>query len=163
MRRSLVVALVVAVVAGCTPSEKPKEQAGAGAAAASSSWVKIAPSGGPLAAQLKSKIAGAPPGTKPVVYVGATWCGPCVSIKKTKSDPLMVDAFRGAFVIELDLDEWKDADLTPLGYKTGAIPVFFAVDGEGKALGPKIDGGAWGDNVPANMAPPLKKFVASLP
>lgn len=161
MRRSIVVALLV--VASCTPSEKPKEQAGASAAAAASSWVKLAPSGGPLAAQVKAKIAeSATSGAKPIVYVGATWCGPCVSIKKTKTDPLMVDAFRGAFVIELDLDEWKEADLKPLGYETRALPVFFAVDREGKALGPKIDGGAWGDNVPANMAPPLKKFVASL-
>ena len=36
--------------------------------------------------------------------------------------------------------------------------VFYEVGDDGKPTGRKIDGGAWGDNIPANMAPPLDKF-----
>jgi hypothetical protein len=38
--------------------------------------------------------------------------------------------------------------------------VFFKLDASGKPTGDRIDGGAWGDNVPENMAPPLKAFFA---
>ncbi len=51
---------------------------------------------------------------------------------------LMTAAFEGVQIIELDVDDW------------------------GKTKGPTINGGAWGDNVPKNMAPPLTKFFASI-
>jgi hypothetical protein len=93
---------------------------------------------------------------KPIVYIGATWCAPCVAIQKNLADPLMIDAFQGTYVIHLDLDAWDKA-LTAAGFKNDAVPVFFRVDEAGKPQG-KIDGGAWEADIPANMAPPLKAF-----
>ena len=83
---------------------------------------------------------------------------------KVKSVKVWWDELDAARVpwIALDLDDWPSAELGALGYKTGSIPVFFAVDENGKAKGRSIDGGAWGDNIPENMAPPLAAFVASI-
>jgi hypothetical protein len=36
--------------------------------------------------------------------------------------------------------------------------VFFAVDAKARPTGAKIDGGAWGEDIPRNMAPPLERF-----
>lgn len=118
----------------------------------------------PLAARLEAAIAARDPATLvPVVYIGATWCGPCKAIKRYKDDPRMQAAFAGALVLELDSDEWPGADLHALGLASDSVPVFFAVDAHGKGTGPRITGAAWGEDVPENMAPPLQRFVASLP
>ena len=54
-----------------------------------------------------------------------------------------------------DIDDWPQvAD----AFRVGPIPVFFQVDAAGNPTGRSIDGNAWGENVPANMAPPLKQF-----
>ena len=99
---------------------------------------------------------------KHVVYIGATWCDPCRQLKRYRHDPRMVDAFAGSVIVVLDADEWHDEELDVLKLSDGTLPVFFAVDAHGKALGPSINGGAWGDNIPENMAPPLKRFFRAL-
>ena len=95
----------------------------------------------------------------PYVELGATWCGPCKHLAASLGDDLMKDAFAGTYIIRLDVDEWK-AQLETLGFKNTGIPVFFALDGSGKPTGERIDGGAWGEDIPANMAPPLKAFFS---
>ena len=61
------------------------------------------------------------------------------------------------YVIRLDVDAWHD-QLKPLGFVSDGIPAVFAIDPAGKATGPVITGGAWGEDIPENMAPPLKTF-----
>jgi thiol-disulfide isomerase/thioredoxin len=156
-RLKLFVQLTVCVLASCHAREHSQPS---GTAKSQMAWVAVHPGTGPLAALVAAEIATHPTGNlKPIVYLGASWCGPCQEIKRSKDDPRMLDAFDGAMVIEVDIDEWNKEQLTALGYKTGVIPVFIAVDRDARALGPMIDGGAWGDNVPEIMAPPLKKFV----
>jgi thiol-disulfide isomerase/thioredoxin len=128
-------------------------------ASAEDAWVKLSPS----AASVESLLAGEAAKAKaksllPVAYLGAPWCGPCQAIKKSRSDPRMADAFAGTRVVELNIDEWKDTDLKALGFETGTIPVFFQLDDRGHANGRTINGGAWGPDVPENMAPALKTF-----
>jgi thiol-disulfide isomerase/thioredoxin len=96
-------------------------------------------------------------GLKLYVELGAEWCGPCVALKKSLSDPRMQQALKGTYIIRLDVHAWGDR-LEKSGYSPNAIPVFYEVNAEGKPTGRKIDGGAWGDNIPANMAPPLDHF-----
>ena len=93
----------------------------------------------------------------PIVYFSATWCPPCQAIKKTLDDPLMIDAFSGTHIIEVDVDEWED-DLLDAGYIIEFIPTFAHVDQLGYPTGVMVDGGAWGADIPANMAPVLKSF-----
>lgn len=162
-------ALVAISTAGCKDKLAPSSTVTTGAAAPASTakvsgegWTAIE-KGGSLASSVKAEVAKAQAaGKKPIVYIGATWCPPCKAIKKYKTDPQMAAAFAGTYIIELDVDDWAAADLTGLGYKAGSIPVFIAVGPDGKATGPNINGGAWGDNIPANMAPPLTKFFASI-
>ncbi|APR88180.1 hypothetical protein A7982_13529 [Minicystis rosea] len=120
--------------------------------------VKLASSAGDLPAALKAEAAKAKAmGLKPYVEFWASWCGPCMAIKKNLDEPRMKAAFKGAYIIELNADEWSNK-LSGTGMSAGVIPIFYQLDDEGKATGKKIDGGAWGDNIPANMAPPLDKF-----
>jgi thiol-disulfide isomerase/thioredoxin len=96
---------------------------------------------------------------KPYAYFYADWCGPCKALRKSLDDrnPLMMDAFHGTYIIQLDADTWgKKLEGTKFTVK--AIPVLFELDPNGKPTGRKIDGGAWGEDIPANMAPPLKTF-----
>jgi hypothetical protein len=72
----------------------------------------------------------------------------------------MVDAFKGTAIAMIDIDAADPKALSAHGLESAAIPVFFKLDDAGKPTGDKIDGGAWGDNIPANMAPPLKAFFA---
>ena len=123
----------------------------------------MSPAKGPLAAQVQAEVRKARAlKLKPVAYGSAAWCGPCHAIKKSHDDARMVDAFRGTYVIEIDIDDFAADQLTSLYKKLTGVPVFMAIGDDGKSTGPQIDGGAWGDNIPANMAPPLKAFFAKL-
>lgn len=98
-------------------------------------------------------------GKKPYAYLHADWCGPCKAIENTRaSDPHMVGAFEGTAIATVDIDAADPATMTSLGLETKSIPVFFKLAATGKPTGDRIDGGAWGDNTPENMAPPLKAF-----
>jgi len=120
--------------------------------------VNLKPSDGKLADLLKREVKKAKAaGRTPFVEIGATWCGPCKKLEAALGDSLMTDAFAGTYIIHLDLDAWKK-DLTTFGLTSPAVPVFFAIDSVGHAIGPKIDGGAWGEDIPQNMAPPLRQF-----
>ncbi|MFS8067023.1 MAG: TlpA family protein disulfide reductase [Byssovorax sp.] len=167
--RSLALVALV-LLAGCTRSEPPavREVILAPSATAetkapeASIWIRIeaAPAGG-LPARLKAEIGKAvQKKLKPVVYIGATWCKPCVAIKKYKKDPLMLDALEGTYVIDLDLDDWKAPDLTALGFNAGEVPHFYLVDGEGRSTGRTITSSVWKEDIPVNMAPKLKAFFS---
>ncbi|MCA9623665.1 MAG: thioredoxin family protein [Myxococcales bacterium] len=161
MRRALLL-LVLLTACNERASGSGPEGAATSEAKAAESWV-VVPAGGSLGSKIEEQVGAAKAvKLKPVVYVGATWCGPCVAIKKTKGDSRMKEAFSGVFVIEVDMDQWKKEDFAALGMNPTAIPVFYAVDDAGKATGKQIDGGAWGDNIPENMAPPLKRFFAGI-
>ena len=67
----------------------------------------------------------------------------------------MVNAFEGIYLIRLDADKWGWGEN---GFDFDAIPIFFKLDSEGRPSGEVIDGGAWGENIPKNMAPPLDEF-----
>lgn len=176
MKRALLVALVVV---GCTKKSDPPAAAnpadpavatkpGEPAAAMKPrvpsgdlAWHTVDPAA-PIADSLASFVKDAKAaGLKPYAYLHASWCGPCKAIEKTHADdPQMVEAFKGTAIAMIDIDAADPKALTAHGLESSAIPVFFRLDGAGKPTGDKIDGGAWGDNVPANMAPPLKAFFS---
>jgi thiol:disulfide interchange protein len=95
----------------------------------------------------------------PFVELDATWCPPCQAIRESldAGDARMVDAFAGTYIVQLDVDQWQN-DLLGAGFNPPGIPAYFELDANGKSTGRMITGDAWGDNIPENMAPPLKTF-----
>ena len=96
-------------------------------------------------------------GRHPYIEFYADWCPPCNAIKDNLGDPRMVEAFAGTYIIKLDTDEWGDK-LSGTGLYVPAIPAFYELGADGKPTGRMITGAAWGEDVPANIAPPMKAF-----
>jgi len=96
-------------------------------------------------------------GLKPFAEFYADWCPACMEIENSKYHTLMMEAFNGTYIIQLNVDEWNDY-LAGTGFDFEYIPIFFRLDEDGKPTGDWIDGGAWAENIPENMAPPLKAF-----
>lgn len=147
---------------GAEPTKASDKPAPGAAAVAEPSegfvLTSLAPPAGDAHAALKAEVDKAKQkGLTPYAELWATWCGPCMAIKKSMNDPRMKAAFKGAYVVQIDVDAWG-AKLDGTGLSSSVIPIFYALDAEGKPTNRKIDGGAWGDNIPENMAPPLDKF-----
>jgi hypothetical protein len=122
--------------------------------------IEVNPTDGPLPAALQREAGKATQQhLKPFVYIGATWCAPCNAIKHNLDKPIMIDAFKGTYIMKLDFDAWEDK-LPGAGLQHEAVPVFFALDASGKPTGRMIDGGAWGNDTPENIAPALKAFFS---
>ncbi len=123
--------------------------------------VVLEPGTGELVSLLDREVAHAAAQHRvPFVQITAEWCVPCKKLRASLDDPLMRDAFAGTYIIRVDADAWK-TELKKAGFDHPAIPVFFAVDSSARPTGAKIDGGAWGEDIPPNMAPPLKRFFAA--
>lgn len=96
-------------------------------------------------------------GLAPFVELWAEWCPPCKKLEAAMGDPRIVQAFAGVYLIRLDSDQWGPK-LAGTGLGNASIPVFYALDETGKPTGRKVDGGAWAEDIPENMAPPLDAF-----
>lgn len=120
--------------------------------------VQIYPQDGSMADQLLSEAQIAIGlGLKPFAEFSATWCPACQAIEETIDTPLMKDAFKGTYIIQLDVDEWTEAQWEEAGFEFIYIPIYFRLDDQGQPHD-WIDGSAWDENIPVNMAPPLKRF-----
>jgi hypothetical protein len=96
-------------------------------------------------------------GRVPCAYLRASWCGANVQLEKSLGDERMARALREVAVAVFDVDDGVD-ELMAAGLNGRVVPVFFVLDGEGKPTGQQIHGGAWKENTPENMAPPLERF-----
>jgi hypothetical protein len=124
--------------------------------------VTLLPDQGKLIELLKVQVAKAVAlGRTPFIELGASWCAHCHALDRSFSNQRMKDALAGTYIIRLDVDVWKE-QLGQVNYAMGQgdynLPGFYAMDRAGKATGLTIGGGAWEDDIPENMAPPLKQF-----
>jgi thiol-disulfide isomerase/thioredoxin len=95
-------------------------------------------------------------GKKPLLYFTASWCGPCKAFKRSLSDSIMAGALKDATLIMIDEGEDKENLLDK--YEIGVFPSYVRVNENGERL-KQIDGGAWDDNTPENMAPVFIQFL----
>jgi hypothetical protein len=168
-RAWLVAVLLVCACKHDKPRPQPGTDTGSGSGAGSGSAVATVsgdyveldghqPIGPAMAQYAKSAIAA---GKQPYAYLHASWCKPCQAIAETRTtDGRMQDAFAGTFLVALDIDRIPEQQLIDQSLPFEVIPVFYHLGADGVPDGPSIDGGAWGDNTPANMAPPLKAFFS---
>lgn len=122
---------------------------------------EIDPSQGTLAELLQEHAARAQDfGLKAYVKFTASWCPACQAIEEALADEneLMLDAFRGTYIIPIDVDIWPESEQEEAGFSIEFIPIYFEIDENGRPTGDTIGGDAWGENIPENMAPPLKEF-----
>ena len=123
--------------------------------------VRLHPNDGDLQAMLAGEAQKAVAlGQIPVVEFDATWCPPCQAIDaaiKSRNE-LMLNAYNGTYIIKLDVDEWGWKNGVVQGFSFDAIPIYFKLDSEGQQTGEDIDGGAWGEDIPENIAPVMDRF-----
>jgi hypothetical protein len=84
------------------------------------------------------------------VEMGATWCRPCrrLEARIRKNDPAIVDAFTGAYVLHMDVDDWRweqdSTEFGSLGFDGGVMPILYAMDTTGKVVDELTQGdNAW--------------------
>ena len=162
---AIAVVAVIAGLAGCETSSTPLSLPPPVAVAAEAtperdfSLTKLEKTAGELGDQLHMFAATAKlENRKPFVQFTAAWCGPCRELQASMNDPLMIEAFAKTFIIQINADDFTDKQLATAGFKIDGIPAFYELDEEGKPTGRSVDGGAWDDNIPRNMAPVLQKF-----
>jgi thiol-disulfide isomerase/thioredoxin len=123
--------------------------------------VRLQPKDGDLQAMLAKEAQKAITlGQLPVVEFDATWCPPCQAIDAAikSKNKLMLNAYNGTYIIKLDVDEWGWNNGKIQDFRFDAIPVYFKLDSKGHQTGDVIDGGAWGKDIPENIAPVMDEF-----
>lgn len=153
MSRVLLLALLAAC--GDTPASTPA--APAPAAPAEPPRLIKAPAGGTAAQAVVAEQAGARDAMV-VVYVGATWCEPCVAFHDALESGALDADFPGVRFLEFDLDRDKDR-LTADGYASKYVPLFAFPGPDGRAGDTSLQGGIKGPGAAANIVARLKPLV----
>jgi hypothetical protein len=96
-------------------------------------------------------------GQAPYIQCTADWCPSCRALKRNMKDERMIAAYRGTYIILVDVDIWLDR-LPSVGWYVTGIPSIYELTYEGQPTGRFITGAAWDDNTPENMAPVLDAF-----
>jgi thiol:disulfide interchange protein len=144
-----------------TPTAIPQSSASENFATANLTIVRLNPEDGDLKTMLADEAQKAVGLNQiPVVEFDATWCPPCQVIDaaiETRNE-LMLKAYSGTYIIKLDVDEWGWGGSSLHDFQFDGIPVYFKLDAQGHRTGDVIDGGAWGKDIPENIAPVMDKF-----
>jgi len=93
-----------------------------------------------------------------VVYVGATWCEPCVRFHRAAERGELDEAFGDVAFVAFDADRDGTA-LERARYRSELIPLFAIPGADGTASGRQIEGSIKGDGAVGEIAPRLRALV----
>ncbi len=117
-----------------------------------------APAGGTVAEVVTAELGAGD--TRLVVYVGASWCEPCVAFHDALLAGQLDADLPGVRFLEFDLDRDK-ARLEADGYTSRFVPLFALPGPDGRASGRQIQGGVKGAGAAANLVLRLQPLLAS--
>jgi hypothetical protein len=98
-------------------------------------------------------------GRRLVVYEGATWCEPCRNFHEAVASGKLDSTFPDVNLLEFDADKDRDR-LVAAGYGSQYIPLFALPGKDGRAAGPKAQGGIKGDGVVPYLTKKLQDLLA---
>jgi thiol-disulfide isomerase/thioredoxin len=120
--------------------------------------VELAPTQGDLAPLLREQVSLARDRKlRPFVEFYADWCKPCRDLSALMEDARMREALRSTYIIKINVDDWQDK-LRGTGFVPREIPVFYALDADGRPAGRQILGYVRGVNAPEKLIPRLSAF-----
>jgi hypothetical protein len=96
-------------------------------------------------------------GREVMVNVMSGSCEPCSSQMKALSDPLMQKALSKTRIVRVSVDVFKD-DILKQQMRVAPLPWYFLLRADATPRD-GINGGEWGEDVAANMAPVLGPFA----
>lgn len=115
-------------------------------------------SGDALEPQLLKQLAeSAKQGEHLVLWTVTPGCEPCAAVGRALPDQRMQRALSGVRLLRTDVRAFAP-ELERLGVPIESVPGFTLLDKKAHPLD-HIHGGEWGDDIPANIAPILDKFV----
>ena len=98
-------------------------------------------------------------GRRIVVYEGASWCEPCQNFHAAVARGELDAQFPNLTLLEFDADHDRDR-LVAAGYGSQYIPLFALPGKDGRAAGPKAQGGIKGDTVVPYLTKKLHDLLA---
>ncbi len=96
-------------------------------------------------------------GERVVLWTVTSPCEPCAAVGRALPDSRMQRALSGVRLVRADAHTFA-SDLAKLGVPTEFVPGFTLLDRRAHPID-HIYGGEWDDDIPANIAPILGKFV----
>lgn len=93
-----------------------------------------------------------------VVYLGASWCGPCVRFHDAAAAGELDASFGDVRMLVFDADRDGQA-LERAGYRYSLVPMFAIPNADGRASGQQIEGSIKGADALQVIGPRLRELV----
>ena len=93
-----------------------------------------------------------------VLMTSARWCQVCREFETALTDSRMQAALANVDLVRVDVDDFDD-ELKAGGMLEESLPWFYKIDATLRPVD-EISAGEWDENLPENMAPVLKSFLA---
>lgn len=122
-------------------------------------WRRLPPRTGELLEMVKSEVAQARKmGKTPYLFYSGLFANACNKIREFRKE--MADAYEGAYIIEMMVDQWSTPEMNEIRYQH-SIPYIMELTDEGKLTGDRVIKGAWGNDTIENMRQPIWDFFQS--